>query len=295
MENDKSSKNNNPHVDISLDLTKVAENVYKDALSTPLTNCSEIVSTTIKFVHNTLFYPLQKYNLYAQNKLDQFKKDLESNALNIPHEHLVSPKINILGPTVESLKYNLDENELKEMFMNILLADMDNRKQNKVFPCYIEIINQLSSEDARILKILKKNIDTLYDRQSSFLFSFDNSKKQLTYSDMRVPLLSLKSKKIQPYDCIDLDKFIIEESNQLYLTKLDGITIDNLERLNLIKIYDNQSILENNIYDKAFHSVFYNYVVNGDYQVCFEPGVLQITNLGHRLLDICISKEDDFN
>ena len=150
-------ESNLPNVDVNVDLTEITKEAYNDTLKRPLESGSGILTTTLDFVHNTILYPMQKYNLYAKSKLNNFQKELEQKTSTIPFENLVEPKINILGPTVEGLKYNLDEEYIKDMFTNILLADMDNRKQNNVLPSYIEIVKQLSAEDAKFLKFSKTN------------------------------------------------------------------------------------------------------------------------------------------
>lgn len=59
-------------------------------------------------------------------------------------EERVESSINIVGTTIESLKYNLDEEHIKDMFTNILISDMTKDKKEKVLPAYIEIVKQLS-------------------------------------------------------------------------------------------------------------------------------------------------------
>ena len=142
---------------ITADLTKVAENAYDDTLKKPLQNTSGIVSTVIDFFHNTVLYPMQQYNLYAKNKLEKYAEDLKKKVEDIPSENLVSPRVNILGSTIDGLKYNLDEEYIKEMFTNILTSEMDNRKQSKVLPSYIEIVKQLSKADTEMLQFFSQS------------------------------------------------------------------------------------------------------------------------------------------
>ena len=149
-----SELDNLPKIEIKADLTKVTENAYNDTLKEPLKSSSKITSTVLNFFYNTVLYPMQKYNLYAEDKLKKYAEDLQNRAKKIPEKNLVNPRVNILGPTVEGLKYNLDEEYIKEMFTNILLSDMDNRKQSKVLPSYIEIIKQLSKEDAEHIMLV---------------------------------------------------------------------------------------------------------------------------------------------
>ena len=151
--------NNSSKIEVKADLTKTLEKAYDDALKQPLKSSSNVLSTVFDFFHNTVLYPMQKYNLYAENKLNNYACELQERAQSIPEENLVSPRVNILGPTVEGLKYNLDEDYIKEMFTNILISDMDSRKQSKVLPSYVEIVKQLNKNDAEMLKFFKETPD----------------------------------------------------------------------------------------------------------------------------------------
>ena len=137
------SKNKLP-IEAKIDLTNVVNEVYNDTFHKILDSSSSTIASVIDFFYNTALYPVQKYNLYAKNKLSNYAIELEERAKEVSAENLVPPKINILGPTIENLKYNLDTDYLKEMFTNILISDMDKTKQDRVLPSYIEIVKQFS-------------------------------------------------------------------------------------------------------------------------------------------------------
>lgn len=48
--------------------------------------------------------------------------------------------MNIMGPAVDILKYNLDEQHIKDIFVNIMSSEMNGEKQTKVLPSYIDIV-----------------------------------------------------------------------------------------------------------------------------------------------------------
>ena len=61
-----------------------------------------------------------------------------------------------VGPAIESLKYTIQDDELRDLFEKLLVSTLDNRKQ--VFPSFVEIIRQLSPDEAKLLKELKEEI-----------------------------------------------------------------------------------------------------------------------------------------
>lgn len=122
----------------------------KDVLPKTTNVIDSTVSTLLGVVDSVLFYPLKKANLMFKYKLDSFENDLKQKTSKIPEEHFQMPKISILGPTLEALKYTIDEKMLRDMYINLLAASMDKRNDNIVHPSYIDIIKRMSPVDAKI-------------------------------------------------------------------------------------------------------------------------------------------------
>lgn len=259
---------NSPKSGITADLTKVANEAYKDTLKEPLKSGSGILSTTLNFIHNTILYPMQKYNLYAESKLSNYQKELEEKAKSIPAQNLIEPRVNILGPTVEGLKYNLDETHIKEMFTNILLSEMDNRKQTKVLPSYIEIVKQLSTDDANFLKFIKTS--------------------QLKNN----PLMQLiiRDSADDGYYYLSNDMFLITKQEYQLIS---SIVLDNLSRLKIVDIDFTNWLNDDSIYDKVFEKIKEDNIINvalkSNEKLDFSKGLLKITDFGKNLIDICLS------
>ena len=252
---------NLPKIEVKADLTKTIESAYDDTLKKPLKSSSNVLTTVLDFFHNTILYPMQKYNLYAKSKLENYSYELQERAKAIPEENLISPRVNILGPTFDGLKYNLDEDHIKEMFTNILISDMDNRKQDKVLPSYIEIVKQLSKDDAVFLKTLKES--SSYSK-GFYCLELNNSEKYilLKYTDN--------------LECIS-------NSDVIYLS---NIIIDNLLRLRLINIPSDRIFINSKVYQKIYEiATSKSLITVGNYT----PRMLSVTDFGKNFLDICLS------
>jgi hypothetical protein len=205
-----------PKLELKMDLSDAGNEITKNALSAPAKSTGGIISTTLDFIHNTVFLPMQQYNLYAKAKLDDFELELNNRTSQIPQEKLVESSVNILGPTVEGLKYNLDEEHIKNMFMNILLADMNTDTKNKVLPAYVEIVKQLSPLDAVVFK------------------KINDLKKTIMCA--RITFNILNSTKYYPNATPDL--FVIELCDLADPFEISS-SLQNLERLKLISIFEN--------------------------------------------------------
>lgn len=253
--------------EINLDLTKTVENVYNDTLKEPLTSSSKAISTVLDFFHNTVMYPMQKYNLYAEGKLQKFAKKIENEVKGIPDENLVYPRVNILGPTIEGLKYNLDEDYIRDYFTNILVADMDDRLQNKVLPSYIEIVKQLSRDDAEMLQFFKEK-DINDEPIIKIKYIYDNG--GFHYVSNNIGLL---------YNGEDII--------------LKAVILDNLSRLRLIELHFDEYRKDKTLYDNTFEKIKlrdeFKILPNSVSELGYTKGLIKVTEFGKNFIDICLS------
>lgn len=113
-----------------------------------------VLSTVVGFFNNVVLYPVKKANLTFKYKLENFEADLQNKIVDIPPENLQEPPIMIAGPTLEALRYAYDEEQLREMYENLLASAMDNRKNNETLPSFVDAIKQMSPLDALILNRL---------------------------------------------------------------------------------------------------------------------------------------------
>lgn len=111
--------------------------------------------TLTKAINNVLV-PLAAIN-FAFDKAKEyfsgkFQQDIAEKAEVIPPEHIIEPKASIAGPTLQGLAFAHEEPNLKEMYLNLLATSMDGRAASVAHPAFVEIIKQLDSEDARLVR-----------------------------------------------------------------------------------------------------------------------------------------------
>lgn len=88
-------------------------------------------------------------------KIECFEEDLRKRIVTIPEDDICEPPLMIAGPTLEALKYTYDEQELREMFINLLASSMNRSRVQVAHPAFVEIIRQLSSLDAKFLNLFR--------------------------------------------------------------------------------------------------------------------------------------------
>ncbi len=86
---------------------------------------------------------------FARRKIDKVK--------------IQSPDVAIAVPAIEALRYTEQKEELREMFVNLLGASMNSDTAELVHPAFVEIIKQLSVDDAICLSYLKGYRKALID------------------------------------------------------------------------------------------------------------------------------------
>ncbi|MCA3349243.1 MAG: DUF4393 domain-containing protein [Roseomonas sp.] len=87
----------------------------------------------------------------------------------IPENNRVLPDKNIVGLALEGSKFSLDDDNLSEMFANLISSASDIRTKGCVHPAFVSIIQGFSAEDAKIIDHLgKKYVIGFGDNPSNF-------------------------------------------------------------------------------------------------------------------------------
>ncbi len=117
-------------------------------------NLGQTALTLTKTVNNVLLplaavnFAFDKARAYFSSK---FESDLSAKAAAIPVECIAEPKASIAGPVLQGLAFSHEEPNLKEMYLSLLATAMDNRRASDAHPAFVEIIKQLTSEEAHLL------------------------------------------------------------------------------------------------------------------------------------------------
>lgn len=205
-------------------------------------------------------------------KMEKALEEMKQKYESIPAPFKVEPSSYIALKGVNELNYSLDEEHLKEMFQNLLVSDMDSRKKNKVLPSYIEMIKQLSKEDAEFLKLLKSS--STYN-SGLYLISLQKKNNDNSYNWRNKYLL------IQYY--VQNDEFYLKTAIQVP----DKI-LDNLLRLRIVDIPSGENFTYKPLYEQLFE-----YAQKAESSVFQELGyqkqILKITSFGKDFIDICLS------
>ncbi|ALV21068.1 DUF4393 domain-containing protein [Carnobacterium antarcticum] len=176
----------------------------KEELLNPSAN---LVGQAFKGIAHKVLGPLVRYNIVKDAELEDFTQKVRNKTAAVPIENRSSEKIGLAYKAVEDAAYQLDSEELREMFANLISATVDSEVNQLVHPSFSTILKDLSPKDASLFKEMHQS-ETL-------------------------PLVSLKLQTENgDFNLNDIENIIL--GNNIKFT--EQVSLNNLERFGLVKI-----------------------------------------------------------
>lgn len=144
-----------------------------------------------------------------QEALKEVNDIVNRELQKIPQSDIQAPSPKIAVPLLQNASIT-EEPNLREMYGKLLAGDMNKKLKPLVHPAYIEIINQMSSSDAKLFQYIMKAKRKIPVVEISFFLNGKN-----------LPML------FPHYFCTYFDNFDPWKIS---------VSIENLSRLNLIKL-----------------------------------------------------------
>ena len=130
---------------------EVLGKVYDD-IAHPTTKS---IGNTLSLIPRTIGVWLGKWEKWIINgeyAIAETKKLLEEKLKNVPEEKIVEPEPYVAVPAIQQLSYSIDNPDLREMYANLLAASMNADTKWNVHPSFVDIIRQLTPDEAKLLK-----------------------------------------------------------------------------------------------------------------------------------------------
>lgn len=129
--------------------------VYDDALRPVAQETGKALGTVGRAV-NAALAPL-KGVVWGVERIEGFVQERVTGKLeSVPPENIQSPDLAVAGPALESLRYTGHNQSLSEMYANLLASSMDKETASHAHPGFVEVIRNLSSDEAKLLAYLYK-------------------------------------------------------------------------------------------------------------------------------------------
>lgn len=130
---------------------EVAPEAYKDGLKPTVQEIGKFFGRIPRAI-NSIFLPIDIWLTKREYKLEEVKAILAKKLKDVSEDKLTTPEPYIAVPAIEAISYSMDNEQLKNMYANLLARAMLKSEQSKVHPSFVEIIKQLSPNDALLFK-----------------------------------------------------------------------------------------------------------------------------------------------
>ena len=104
-----------------------------------------------------IHFAAEKRRIQQEHDLQVFKEGLTKKVEEKPNVCLIEPRLQVVGPAMERAAYCLGEDQIREMFQNLIANAADTRYNQQVHPSFSAIIEQMSSLDAENLKLFSQH------------------------------------------------------------------------------------------------------------------------------------------
>lgn len=266
--------------DITAEMAKeIAKEAYKDGGKPVVKPTGELVGLVPRAVKAALS-PLEKWILQREYNVAETKKLLEEKLQNTPPELIESPAPHIAVPAMQYISYCMDNEELREMYANLLANSMNKVVKDGVHPGFVEIIKQLSPDEAKILRF----------------FSYQ----------VRVPTIGLKMNKTSGSHIVYVKEFSNVPELSACENKMESEKyFDNLVRLGLLERSSSGIFISNEIvyeplkshpYIKSkYESIKMSADKISDFKsVEYIKSYCELTSFGKSFCSVCLETQQKF-
>ena len=139
-------------------MSKVPE-IYEDGLKSSVQESGKVLSLIPKTV-NAALAPLRKWIAQREYNVAETEKLLALKLEKIDPDSIVSPEPYIAVPALQAISYCDNSEDLRNMYANLLASSMRIDKKQNVHPSYVELIKQLSPDEAKLLKRISDGSDS---------------------------------------------------------------------------------------------------------------------------------------
>lgn len=187
---------------------------------------AETIGQSLDGIATALCWPLLKLRIIQKNKLKQFAEEIRNKNDQIPIENRDSSKIGLAIKAIEEARYQLNKDDIRKMFVNLISSTVDNRKNDTVTPRLATVVSQLGSDEASFLRTINEAVN------HQIIYGYMSIKDNKDYSTRDLP-----------------DRFYNAGGNAYPL--LDVASVNILESLGVIEVHEH-STLSSSIYTKHY-------------------------------------------
>lgn len=253
---------------VKIEVPESIDNALKNLTGRPTETIGQVLSDCLFLVFGGISQKAEMKRAKYAFALKEFSRELEKKVEGIPEERRLEPNTHTVCTALESMRYCVEEIELRNMFSTLIANSIDKDTFEIVHPSYGDIIKQLTSFDANLILWMK-------DRKAIPVIRFRiNFKGENRY--LQLPII---------YAEYGMDT-----------TEMLQVSLENLSRLKIINLNLDASYSDIHLYEiikkmkKYLEDKFNIETQIGEKRVLEEVlGSIEITQFGRKFIDACCS------
>lgn len=243
-------------------IDKVYDDVFHPALSEVGHTLQGAVKVSLTPI-SAIVWGYDKISSYLDEAIPQYFENRK-----ISKEKIISPDSAIAVPTIEAMRYT-NKGILRQMYVDILGASMNQDTADFIHPSFVEVIKQLTPDEAKIIKELPRK--GLHEPLMNIRVEKENAKGTFVIY-RNCGILGYKA------GCIFPDRI--------------SLYVDNLKRLALVEVPENACLIDEWRYDKIADSDYFKALTRKaeeEGKVFYEKRMIGLTDYEMLLKEICLS------
>ena len=129
--------------------------IYQDTIQPIAKEAGKALHTVGKVV-NVALMPIRGLVWGFEQIEDFIQSKVEKKLEDVPIEEICTPDPSVAGPAIESLRYVGHNESLSELYANLIASAMDSKTAKTAHPSFVDIIKNMSSDEALVLDHLFK-------------------------------------------------------------------------------------------------------------------------------------------
>lgn len=256
----------------TLVISELAKEGYGDLAKPSFKEVGTGAGYIARFAANLIGRPFEHLSKRLEHFWDQADKEYLKKVNSIPENKRIEPSLDVSLKTIQAMQSRIANNDLRSLFINLLVSASDSRVEDGVMPSYPSLLTDLTSDEAKLLVRLSET-----NRPNPF---FVVSREVKVNENETGEIVVIKH----------LSKLAFE-ANCSYPKNI-GQYIDNLARLNIIEIPALSSYSDEKIYDDLESDPVIQIVkteLEKQYgtQIKYTRKMIRLTNLGEGLCKAC--------
>lgn len=207
--------------------------------------------------------PLLILGTLSKALLHKFSTEVNQKINGIPQSNRDTSKLGLVIKAMEEARYQLTEDDVRRMYVNLIASTVDNRKNHEVSPRLATVVSQFGPNEANFLKVVYQQ------------------------SNHQVPFGYLTATKLDNISTKEISKYLFSIDNGTYLANQEA-SMDILRSLGIIDVYTD-AWLSSDYYKSRYQTIEEvlkqntNYSANKDEKLKLNKCYLKFNSFGESL------------